>query len=627
MLFGKGSTGGVVNQVNKQPFLLDQDENNVTMGSGTMRRVTGDFNRQTGESAAMRLNVMDHQAENWGAKVDKKGLAGSYRWGIGGRDEYSASFYHLETDGRPLYNHPWVLSEGSQGAIIPVIPAQNFYGLASDYLRTQSSYGTFSHKHRLDADSELKTTIRHGHYKRDLWAHAIGFCNGNASTSGSNPASGWVQRAACAGQGTITSAAQVNDSTVLTRNSKARRGISDVTQIQSDYSDKLSVWGHKHELIAGLDFSHESAQRNNNAASASLFNSSATSVASANLNPAYTTSVGTPNDGEARTDTRSVSMMTFRSRVLGAYAQDTVQLTETVKLLGGLRLDQFSATFTDTVGYSANVDKTLASPRLGAIWQPSHDATYYTSLGRSYNTSGDAYAYSLSSGLSPTVTSNGSTVRNPNLTTLATPPEKSRNLEIGGKFDVFDQKGLLGLALFHSEKFNERNTDTDSAGTQYLLSGKRHATGVELNFAGRITPAWEVFYNHTWIPTARIDASDVLAINSNGTVNNAQRESDRPALTPKHSANLWSTYRLHPLWRIGAGMNHRGEQNPEGARHIVAPAFTTLDAMVEYTLSSDSLLKLNITNLTDKLYADSLYRGFYIPGTPRRVELSLKALF
>ncbi|MDO9203055.1 MAG: TonB-dependent receptor plug domain-containing protein, partial [Hydrogenophaga sp.] len=34
MLFGKGSTGGVVNQVSKQPFLMDQHEVNLTVGTG-----------------------------------------------------------------------------------------------------------------------------------------------------------------------------------------------------------------------------------------------------------------------------------------------------------------------------------------------------------------------------------------------------------------------------------------------------------------------------------------------------------------------------------------------------------------------------------------------------------------
>ena len=58
MLFGRGSTGGAVNQVNKQPLLLDQHEVDVTLGNHKYRRITGDFNIQTGESAALRLNAM-----------------------------------------------------------------------------------------------------------------------------------------------------------------------------------------------------------------------------------------------------------------------------------------------------------------------------------------------------------------------------------------------------------------------------------------------------------------------------------------------------------------------------------------------------------------------------------------
>ena len=46
--------------------------------------------------------------------------------------------------------------------------------------------------------------------------------------------------------------------------------------------------------------------------------------------------------------------------------------------------------------------------------------------------------------------------------------------------------------------------------------------------------------------------------------------------------------------------------------------------MVEYTISETTTLKLNVTNLTDELYADSLYRGFYAPGAARTVQLTLK---
>jgi catecholate siderophore receptor len=291
-----------------------------------------------------------------------------------------------------------------------------------------------------------------------------------------------------------------------------------------------------------------------------------------------------------------------------------MSLTHGFKLVGGVRMDRFSAQYADTSGNSYSREDTLWSPRIGAIWQPSDTTSWYTSYGTSYNTSGDTYQFALGSFAA------GSN----NARTANTAPEQSRNLEIGSKFELFEKKALLGVAFFHSEKFNERNTDPDSASSQMLLSGKRHATGMEFNFAGRMTPTWEVFYNHTWIPDARIDVSN-QALGTHGT--GAQVQGDRSALTPRHSASLWTTWRLHPLWRIGAGLNYRGEQNPEGARHITAPAFTTVDAMAEVTVSDATLLKLNITNLTDKLYADSLYRGFYMPGAPRRIELSLKTLF
>jgi catecholate siderophore receptor len=582
MLFGKGSTGGVVNQVNKQPFLMDQNETNVTIGSGQMRRITGDFNKQTGESSAFRLNVMTHEADNWGAKADKKGIAGAYRMGIGERDEYSVGLYHLETDGRPLYNHPWLIDNGTSiasnnasGVIMPVLNAKNYYGLSSDYLKTQTSYITLGNTHRFTPDSAVKTTVRYGQYERDLLASAVRLTN-------------------------ATSLAAINANTPLSRGFKARRGVSDVLQVQSDHNNSFQWMGRKHELITGVDYTQDKALRNNSA------------TAGLPATNGLGTLVGTPNDGQSIVDTRQVAMNSFESENLGLYAQDTLSITEQVKLLGGLRLDHFSAKYRDTSNNSFQMSENLWSPRMGAIWQPTDSATYYTSYGTSYNTSGDTYQFALGS-YAP-----GSA----NAKTANTPPEKSRNVEVGSKFEVFEKKGLLGIALFHSEKYNERNTDADSAATQQLLSGKRHATGMEFNFAGRLTPAWEMFYNHTWIPEATIDESNIAAIGTG-----AQGKGDRSALTPKHSASLWTTYRITPLWRVGSGLNYRGEQNPDGARTKVAAAFTTVDAMAEYTLNDANVIKFNVSNLTNKLYADSLYRGFYAPGAPRRVELSWKSMF
>jgi catecholate siderophore receptor len=49
--------------------------------------------------------------------------------------------------------------------------------------------------------------------------------------------------------------------------------------------------------------------------------------------------------------------------------------------------------------------------------------------------------------------------------------------------------------------------------------------------------------------------------------------------------------------------------------------------MAEYAFNEALSLKLNVNNATDKLYADSLYRGFYAPGAPRTVQATFKAVF
>lgn len=587
MLFGKGSTGGVINQVTKQPFLMDRYETELTVGSGGHKRVQADLNQQLSDNSAVRVNAMVQDADNWGAQDDRKGLAAGWRTGIGERDEFSVDLYHLSTTERPNYNHPWLQTGDATTNpryIVPVLPAKNYYGLASDYQKSEQTTLSLGHKHRFSAQEELQTTVRHGTYERDLWVSAIGWANASLQPDGT----------------AVSLTNPPTASTVLGRSSKGRYGQSDITQVQSDYSNKFKSGGFGHHLTAGVDLTVEDAKRNNS------FGGTASGL---------TTTVGTPNDGDWRADTRGEPPLnTFDSKSLGLYVQDVVSVTSSIKLVGGLRFDHFKASYQDTAGNQDELSENLWSPRIGALFQPDEASSYYVSFGQSYNTSADTYQFALGN-----FATGGTNAKLGN-----TPPEKSRNFEIGAKWDLFDNRATLNAALFRSEKYNERNTDPDSAATQALLSGKRHATGVELSAAGRITPDWEVFYNHTWIPSARIDQSNV-ALSATGT--GAQVQGDRPALTPKHSLSLWSTYRVAPQWRVGLGMTYRGEQNPEGARTVLASAFTVWDGMVEYVVDEKTTVKFNVSNITDKLYADALYRGFYTPGAPRKLMLSVKTVF
>ena len=48
--------------------------------------------------------------------------------------------------------------------------------------------------------------------------------------------------------------------------------------------------------------------------------------------------------------------------------------------------------------------------------------------------------------------------------------------------------------------------------------------------------------------------------------------------------------------------------------------------MAEYS-SGPLSLKLNVTNVADKLHADMLYRGHYVAGMPRTVQLTTAMKF
>ena len=51
-------------------------------------------------------------------------------------------------------------------------------------------------------------------------------------------------------------------------------------------------------------------------------------------------------------------------------------------------------------------------------------------------------------------------------------------------------------------------------------------------------------------------------------------------------------------------------------------SFVTTDVMAEFRQSDALTWKLNVSNLTDKLYADQLYPAHYVPGPGRLLQLT-----
>ncbi len=315
MIFGRGSTGGAVNQVNKQPMLINQGEAAVTLGTRDSMRATIDLNQKTGDDAAFRLNAMVTIADGDGNQIDKYGLAPSFRWGIGTRDEWSVALYHLDYKNGINYGYPWLNQQISKA-----FKPGAYYGAASDYLAGGTSYGTASHVHRFNSTDELRTVLRLGRYERDQRASAIRFCG---------PATGGAVNPDCPGQ--QVTAANIGPSTVLNRGSANKIQDMNALYAQSDYSARWKGFGGEHSIIAGVDVAVEDFTRY-----------AATLPAGVSLNKPVTT-IGSANDGGSVDESlrQIVRSQQFDAKAVGAYAQDMLQIAPAWKLLAGLRWDRF----------------------------------------------------------------------------------------------------------------------------------------------------------------------------------------------------------------------------------------------------------------------------------------------
>lgn len=595
LLFGRGSTGGAVNMVNKVPRLIDEHQVDVTLGSHHYKRAVADFNLKTSDNAALRINAMATKADNNGAgsSIDKKGIAATYRHGIGEKNELSASIYHLDNQNGMNYGLPWIrptaASPASATTVLPIDP-KAYYGMGSDYNAGQATYFTLSHTHRFDRDNELTTKIRKGHYERDQRASAIRLCGPNATTGAVN--------AACPSITTANSLANFGPNTVLTRGTNLKIQDMDNLYAQTDFSGKFEAWGLKHELQAGMDFAQE--EKVVYGARSATQGGVVPTKATMTVGGLATTNWVDEGSRVLRDTSR------YTSKTYGLYVQDLVQVAPHWKVLAGLRYDNLSGDYdayaipTNAAGpvttSSYRMKVSAVSKRVGVLYQPNALHSYHFSAATSFNTSGDAYSLGASN--------------------ADTPPEKSINIEFGAKIDSEDKQWTTRYAVFRSTKLHERNTDPLVNLT--TLSGKRHVAGFEFDITGRLTPQWEIYGSYMWMPVAKIDSAVV----------GGEALGSRPSLIPYHSGTVWSTYQLTPKLRVGAGLNFRGKQTPNRNPGWEVPSWVTADLMAEYKFDFDRLtLKANLSNVTNKRYADALYSGHYIPGAGRILQVTANIKF
>jgi catecholate siderophore receptor len=446
VLFGRGSTGGVINQVTKAPTLTPGYSVTGSVGTGQFYRTSIDANTPLGETAALRMNAMftdTNIVDRDETHVRRWGAAPSLSIGLGTPTQLNAGYYYLGDDNLPDYGFPYVFGEPAD------VNRKNFYGLiARDFEKDQVHIGTFKGEQAIGDDIRLRNTLRFAYYKRNSIVSNL------ALVGTPSP-------------GTPLDTLRVNPA-------GAAREEEDTALINvTDGIVKFDTWGFKHTLVAGLELGRETSDvtRRN------FQNVPTTPLLNPDPRPNLSAMTSAIN---FRGDTNAFSF--------GVFAVDEIQLLDWLKIMGGLRYDLFDADFRNAfLGQKFSRTDTAVNPRTALIIQPTTSQTYYFSYGTSFNPSAEALSLA---------------VNNAN-----TDPETTESYEVGAKLDLLNGAFGITSALFQINKNNARSTDP-ALGIM-VLDGKQRVRGFELQLVGRPLPAWNILAGYTYLDSRVLEALEV----------------------------------------------------------------------------------------------------------------------
>ncbi len=168
ILFGRGSTGGVIEQASKLPMLHEAISGVLSGATDDTRRATIDVNEPLsglGTGTALRVNAMGVKADVTDRDVvadSRWGFAPSITFGLGTASRATLAYYHQYNDDIPDYGLPYF------GATPAAVSRDNFYGFRSDFMRTRTDIASFKVDHDFSAAFTLENQLRFASYGRSF---------------------------------------------------------------------------------------------------------------------------------------------------------------------------------------------------------------------------------------------------------------------------------------------------------------------------------------------------------------------------------------------------------------------------------------------------------------------------
>ncbi|HTQ99229.1 MAG TPA: TonB-dependent siderophore receptor [Candidatus Acidoferrum sp.] len=555
MMFGRGSTGGIIDQASKQPLAESLRSLHVNLGNADTRRITADYNEPLTSDVAFRINLLKHDGGvpgRDGADTDRYGVAPSLAMQLGSATKLTLSYMKQHSDVVPDYGLPWLAGKPAN------VDRSNYYGFDDDFINTDASMGTVKLDHVLNQDNRLQALVRYADYSR--------------STRITEPL--------LVGSPTATTPL---DTVVVNRN--VFRGESDerIFQGQLNLVSHFQFGGVEHAVVSGIEASEETSS------------------------PGFGFALGVPTTPLLHPVDQPFSSTGIAWRLLshsdadsqGAFVLDTIKFNSQWQVVAGIRWDRFHIDYNadrynddGTFRSSEHIPRTDTKPsyRAALLYKPSEQGTLYLGWGTSFNPSAEGLSF-INSG------------RNLTIGDSKLDPENNKSLEAGLKWQLFNKALDLDTAVFHIEKENARVPDPTTPGYD-ILAGKQTVTGFSFTATGRLNQNWAVSGGYTYLDSEQAKTTQLTVLPGTPLAN-----------VPRNSLSAWVSWTPVMALQFGVGGRYVGDRLAVITQPVKeVPGYWAFDAMAKYQVTQHFSAKLNLTNLTDKYYFDQLHPFHVVPG-------------
>jgi catecholate siderophore receptor len=453
-LFGRGSTGGVVNQVSKSPQLNDFARATVVGGTNNEIRGTADLNYAFGQNSAFRLNAMDQNADV--ADRDfvayrRWGVAPSLAFGVGTSTTLQLNYLHQRQDDTPDYGIPFAF-----GAPVPV-PRNTYYGLPSDDRSVaRVDVGTVIFKTEFAKDLWLTDNARAGNYFFDSRQTAAHY--GAALPSPGTPLD-----------------------TVLTyRDRPSVEGTVRTLMNDVDLHTRFTIGPVAHHVIVGLELDREEAALDRFANQ---------------LDEIPGTPILDPDPFESfpGRQTQITQMPDTVTKTVSGLLEDVVDFGPQWEATAAVRVDRFHAAYDEPItDQHYDHTDTIASPRASLVYKPIDIMSIYASYGTSYDPSAENLSLSAK--------------------TASLGPEKDKTFEFGVKSAALSGHLALQADVFQTTMTNARVGDPSNPTAPQILAGEERVRGFEADAIGYLTDELEITAGYTHLDSKTLKSTNLGSV-------------------------------------------------------------------------------------------------------------------